>query len=86
MTRKPSDEPASHTISAQPRLHQRTRELQAYGTVLHLLPLDTDEPVRLEMTEQLNQLLADTDDPPGLVQEVPLADCRANVLPAPFAL
>ncbi len=60
MTRKPSDEPASHTISAQPRLHQRTRELQAYGTVLHLLPLDLIEPVRLEMTEQLNQLLADT--------------------------
>ncbi|HEV2113368.1 MAG TPA: DNA starvation/stationary phase protection protein [Terriglobales bacterium] len=47
-------------ISAQPRLHQRAGELQAYGTVNHLLPLELEEPVRLEMTEQLNQLLADT--------------------------
>jgi starvation-inducible DNA-binding protein len=47
-------------ISAQPRIHQRTRELQAYGTVSHLLPLELEEPVRLEMTEQLNQMLADT--------------------------
>jgi starvation-inducible DNA-binding protein len=47
-------------ISAQPRLHQRAGEIQAYGTVSHLLPLELEEPVRLEMTEQLNQLLADT--------------------------
>jgi starvation-inducible DNA-binding protein len=47
-------------ISAQPRIHQKARELQAYGTVSHLLPLELEEPVRLEMTEQLNQLLADT--------------------------
>jgi starvation-inducible DNA-binding protein len=47
-------------ISAQPRLHQRAKEIQAYGTVSHLLPLELEEPVRLEMTEQLNQLLADT--------------------------
>jgi len=47
-------------ISAQPRLHQRAREIQTYGTVEHLLPLELEEPVRLEMTEQLNQLLADT--------------------------
>src|SRR6195256_3751077 len=47
-------------ISAQPRLHQRAGEIQAYGTVSQLMPLDLDEPVRLEMTEQLNQLLADT--------------------------
>jgi len=47
-------------VSAQPRLHQRTSEIQAYGTVSHALPLDLEEPVRLEMTEQLNQLLADT--------------------------
>ena len=47
-------------ISAQPRLHQRAGEIQAYGTVSHLMPLDLEEPVRLEMTEQLNQLLADT--------------------------
>ena len=47
-------------ISAQPRLHQRAGEIQAYGTVSHVMPLDLEEPVRLEMTEQLNQLLADT--------------------------
>jgi len=47
-------------ISAQPRLHQRAGEIQAYGTVTHLLPLELEEPVRLEMTEQLNQLLADS--------------------------
>jgi starvation-inducible DNA-binding protein len=47
-------------ISAQPRLHQSAREIQAYGTVSHALPLELEEPVRLEMTEQLNQLLADT--------------------------
>src|SRR5215813_8699168 len=50
----------SHKISAQPRLHQRAKEIQSYGTVNHALPLDLEEPVRLEMTEQLNQLLADT--------------------------
>ena len=47
-------------LSAQPRLHQSAPEIQAYGTVSHMLPLDLDEPVRLEMTERLNQLLADT--------------------------
>jgi len=47
-------------ISAQPRFHQRAREIQSYGTVSHMLPLELEEPVRLEMTEQLNQLLADT--------------------------
>src|SRR5436190_894087 len=47
-------------ISAQPRLHQRAGEIQRYGTVSHMLPLELEEPVRLEMTEQLNQLLADT--------------------------
>src|SRR5499427_5888898 len=47
-------------ISAQPRFHQRAGEIQPYGTVTHLLPLELEEPVRLEMTEQLNQLLADT--------------------------
>jgi starvation-inducible DNA-binding protein len=51
---------ANHRVSAQPRLHQRARELQAYGTVSALLPLELEKPVRLEMTEQLNQLLADT--------------------------
>ena len=47
-------------IKAQPRLHQSAPEIQAYGTVSHMLPLDLEEPVRLEMTERLNQLLADT--------------------------
>ena len=47
-------------VSAQPRFHQRAGEIQAYGTVNHALPLELEEPVRLEMTEQLNQLLADT--------------------------
>jgi starvation-inducible DNA-binding protein len=50
----------SGKISAQPRLHQRASEIQAYGTVNHLLPLELEQPVRLEMTAQLNQLLADT--------------------------
>src|SRR5882672_12474227 len=47
-------------LSAQPRLHQRAPEIQAYGTVTQLLPLELEEPVRLEMTERLNQLLADS--------------------------
>ena len=51
---------AADRISAQPRFHQRAREIQAYGTVNHALPLELEEPVRLEMTEQLNLLLADT--------------------------
>jgi len=59
MSRKQNDA-KSGRISAQPRLHQRAREIQPYGTVSHVLPLELEEPVRLEMTEQLNQLLADT--------------------------
>lgn len=47
-------------ISAQPHLHQRAATIQPYGTVNHALPLELEEPVRLEMTERLNQLLADT--------------------------
>jgi DNA-binding ferritin-like protein (oxidative damage protectant) len=47
-------------VSAQPRFHQTAPEIQAYGTVTYLLPLDLEQPVRLEMTERLNQLLADT--------------------------
>jgi starvation-inducible DNA-binding protein len=50
----------SHKTSAQPRYHQTARELQAFGTVTSVMPLQLVEPVRLEMTEQLNQLLADT--------------------------
>jgi starvation-inducible DNA-binding protein len=50
----------SHKTSAQPRYHQTARELQTFGTVTSVMPLQLEEPVRLEMTEQLNQLLADT--------------------------
>jgi starvation-inducible DNA-binding protein len=60
MAKKESSSAGRGRVSAQPRLHQKAREFQAYGTVEHLLPLDLEEPVRLEMTEQLNQLLADT--------------------------
>ena len=48
------------SLNAQPRIHQRAAEIQTYGTVSHALPLELEEPVRLEMTEQLNQLLADS--------------------------
>jgi starvation-inducible DNA-binding protein len=47
-------------ISAQPRLHQSAPEIQKYGTVSQMPPLELEESVRLEMTERLNQLLADT--------------------------
>jgi starvation-inducible DNA-binding protein len=47
-------------ISAEPRFHQTAAELQAYGTVSHMQPLELEQPVRLEMTEQLNLLLADS--------------------------
>jgi starvation-inducible DNA-binding protein len=47
-------------VSAQPRFHQRAREIQEYGTVSVMIPLELEEPVRLEMTEKLNQLLADS--------------------------
>ena len=60
MTTKNKDKTTPATISAQPRFHQRADAIQAFGTVNHLLPLDLEEPVRLEMTAQLNQLLADT--------------------------
>jgi starvation-inducible DNA-binding protein len=60
MAKKQLDAKTPNVISAQPRLHQRAGEIQRYGTVNHLLPLELEEPVRLEMTAQLNQLLADT--------------------------
>jgi len=60
MANNESNTKTREKISAQPRLHQRAAEIQAYGTVNHLLPLQLEEPVRLEMTAQLNQLLADT--------------------------
>src|SRR6266699_478982 len=60
MAKKQIDGNTIGRISAQPRLHQRAGAIQSYGTVNHALPLELEEPVRLEMTEQLNQLLADT--------------------------
>lgn len=60
MAKRQSNANAAGEITAQPRLHQHAREIQAYGTVSRALPLELEEPVRLEMTEQLNQLLADT--------------------------
>jgi starvation-inducible DNA-binding protein len=47
-------------VTAQPHFNQKANEIQRYGTVNHALPLELEEPVRLEMTEKLNQLLADT--------------------------
>jgi starvation-inducible DNA-binding protein len=55
MAKKPASK-----ITAQPRIHQKANEIQQYGTVTHALPLELEEPVRLEMTERLNQMLADT--------------------------
>ncbi len=60
MARKQTNTKATGNVTAQPHFHQRAGEIQPYGTVSHLLPLELEEPVRLEMTEQLNQLLANT--------------------------
>lgn len=60
MPKKPVSNHHSNNLDAQPRMHQRAPEIQQYGKVTHALPLELEEPVRLEMTEQLNQLLADT--------------------------
>ncbi len=54
------ESPTSGRATAQPRFHQRAAEIQAYGTVNHLLRIELEEQVRLEITAQLNQLLADT--------------------------
>lgn len=45
--------------SATPYLGQRAKPVQQYGTVVKL-PLGLEENVRLESTEMLNQVLADT--------------------------
>jgi starvation-inducible DNA-binding protein len=60
MQKKSASNSNRSRLDAQPRIHQSAREMQEYGTVTHALPLELEEPVRLEMTEQLNQLLADT--------------------------
>lgn len=46
-------------VNAQPRFHQSAPEIQPYATVT-LRPIELDQPIRLEMTAQLNLLLADT--------------------------
>src|SRR5882724_1728361 len=56
----PKKAPQSNRVNSQPRFHQKAQEIQPYGTVTHALPLELEEPIRLEMTEKLNQLLADT--------------------------
>lgn len=60
MPRKETFNSRESVVSAQPRIHQSAPAIQAYGTVSHALPLELEEPVRLEMTEQLNLLLADS--------------------------
>src|SRR6478609_3716637 len=57
---KRSSSPNHNPATAEPRVHQRGRETQRYGSVTHAFHLQLEEPVRLEMTEQLNQLLADS--------------------------
>jgi starvation-inducible DNA-binding protein len=47
-------------LSAEPRVHQSSPQIQPYGTVTHAFHLELEQPIRLEMTEQLNQLLADS--------------------------
>jgi len=60
MAKKQNESRVNRSVSAQPRFHQRAQEIQAYGTVNHALPLDLEEPVRVQITNDLNQLLADT--------------------------
>ena len=60
MVKKQNESKPNRSVSAQPRLHQRAREIQSYGTVRHALPLELEEPVRVQINNQLNQLLADT--------------------------
>ena len=50
---------AQGTEEAQPILHQRGREVQAYGTVRNL-PIGLDAAARKANAELLNQILADT--------------------------
>src|SRR5208282_5008428 len=60
MSGKQNQDRHTENVSGQPHFGQTAPEIQPYGTVSHLLPLALEEPVRLEMTAQLNQLLADT--------------------------
>jgi starvation-inducible DNA-binding protein len=60
MAKKHNGSKPGRDVSSQPRLHQRAPEIQSYGSVRHALPLELEEPVRVQITNQLNQLLADT--------------------------
>jgi starvation-inducible DNA-binding protein len=60
MAKKQNGSRPNRNVSPQPRLHQRAREIQSYGTGRHALPLELEEPIRVQITNQLNQLLADT--------------------------
>jgi len=51
---------SNHKPTPNPRYHQNAPELQEFGTVSSRIPLQLEESVRLEMTEHLNVLLADT--------------------------
>src|SRR5882672_8086439 len=69
-----------HKLSPNPRYHQRAPELQAFGTVSSRIPLQLEEPIRLEMTERLNQLLADTMTLRDLYKKsIGRASCRERV-------
>ena len=50
MGKKHNHSKLEQRVTAQPRLHQRASEIQAYGTVNHALPLDLEEPVRVQVT------------------------------------
>src|SRR5262247_3062434 len=60
MAKRQNGSKPNESVSPQPHFHQRAREIQSYGTVNHALPLDLEEPVRVQITNELNQLLADT--------------------------
>jgi starvation-inducible DNA-binding protein len=55
-------QPGKHGPSvpeAQPILHQRSREIQPYGTLVEY-PIDVSEAAKKKSVEELNQVLADT--------------------------
>lgn len=58
-TKTESHPKSESQVSAQPLLGQRGRTVQEYGTVVDL-PLAIDSARRLESTQNLNQVLADT--------------------------
>jgi len=58
--KNPTETTITAKTGAQPQFHQRAPEIQVFGTVTRALPLELEEVVRLESTERLNQVLADT--------------------------